>query len=296
LEYSLGGGALTTWVSQFCVESEPGASPWRSSVDAGVASQATWGWLTVQPSLAFQRVYQEGTIVHGVTMSTRPDQITLTAGYATYADYFRFHDGMFGNVFDAGGARRPQLATHYVASIQYEPKRGWPFELLRVTGVRKDMDVDLWGSRTGVRVLSWDCIVARGGKPSWEVALLVNDARSGDEPLVGLIPTSVRAGISADVLRSLTLSVEGNYRSGSVAEYRVPGPRFGERFMLDPSHYLNVALTQRFEVRNRPANVTVTVFNALALAGSRAEVTVDRFGQRHDAPCWANLRLRYDLW
>jgi len=66
--------------------------------------------------------------------------------------------------------------------------------------------------------------------------------------------------------------------------------------MLDPSHYVNLALTQRFLVARRPANVSVTVFNALAVAGSRAELTVDEYGRRYDAPCWANLRLRYDLW
>jgi hypothetical protein len=66
--------------------------------------------------------------------------------------------------------------------------------------------------------------------------------------------------------------------------------------MLGPSHYVNIALTQRFLVLNRPANLSVTVFNALAVAGSRAELTVDQYGRRYDAPCWANLRLRYDLW
>ena len=53
---------------------------------------------------------------------------------------------------------------------------------------------------------------------------------------------------------------------------------------------------ESFEILNRPANLTVTVFNALALAGSRAELTVDEYGRRYDAPCWANLRLRYDVW
>lgn len=296
IEYSLAGGALTTWLSQFCIESEPGGSWWRSSVDGGVESRASVGWFTVQPSLAFQRFREEGTIVHGVTVSAHPDQVTLTAGYGTYADYFRFHDGIFGNVFDSGAAQRPQGAAHYVASAQYEPKGRWPFDLLRVTGVRKDMDVDLWGARNGVRVLSWDCIAARGGRPGWEIAVLTNDARGSDGPLVGMIPISVRLGVTADVSRSFTVSVEGNYRSGSVAEYRTPGPRFGERFMLGPSHYVNVALNQKFKVLRRPANVTVTVFNALAVAGSRAELTVDQYGRRYDAPCWANLRLRYDLW
>jgi hypothetical protein len=111
-----------------------------------------------------------------------------------------------------------------------------------------------------------------------------------------MIPISVRLGVSGDVVRSFNLSVEANYRSGSVAEDRTPGPRFGERFMLGPSHYVNIALTQRFLVLNRPANLSVTVFNALAVAGSRAELTVDQYGRRYDAPCWANLRLRYDLW
>jgi hypothetical protein len=246
--------------------------------------------------VAFQHVREEGTIVHGVTLSAHPDQVTLTAGYGTYADYFSFHDGMFGNVFDTGAAQRPQYAAHYAASIQYEPERRRPFDLLRVTGVRKDMDVDLWGARNGVRVLSWDGIVARSGRPSWELAVLTNDTRSSDGPLVGMIPISVRLGVSGDVVRSFNLSVEANYRSGSVAEDRTPGPRFGERFMLGPSHYVNIALTQRFLVLNRPANLSVTVFNALAVAGSRAELTVDQYGRRYDAPCWANLRLRYDLW
>jgi hypothetical protein len=296
IEYALAGGALTTWVSQFSVESEPGGSWWHSSVDGGMESRATRGWFTVQPSLAFQRFHDEGTIVHGVTVSAHPDQVTLTAGYGTYADYFQFHDGMFGNVFDPGAAQRPQSAAHYAASVQYEPKRRKPFDILRVTGVRKDLDVDLYGARNGVRVLSWDCIVARGGRPSWELAFLTNDARRNEGPLVGMVPVSVRLGVSGDVVGSFNVSVEANYRSGSVAEYRTPGPRFGETFMLGPSHYVNVALTQRFKLLRRPANLSVTVFNALAVAGSRAELTVDQFGRRYDAPCWANLRLRYDLW
>ena len=74
------------------------------------------------------------------------------------------------------------------------------------------------------------------------------------------------------------------------------GTHYGDRFKLDPSHYVNAAMTQRFMILDRPAHVTVTVFNALALAGSRAELTVDEYGRRYDAPCWANIRFRYDLW
>src|SRR6185295_14649094 len=104
-----------------------------------------------------------------------------------------------------------------------------------------------------------------------------------DGPLVGSIPFSLRAGVSGDIVRSFNVSLEANYRSGSWAEYRIPGPRYRERFKLDPSHYVNLALTQRFAILNRPANLTVTVFNALAVAGSRAELTVDQFGRRYDA-------------
>lgn len=288
--------ACTVWLSRFCVESEPGGSTWRASLEGGVEGRATLDWLTVQPSLAFQEFGGEGTVLHGVTARAHPDQVTLTAGYGTYADYFVFHDGIFGNVFEPGAARRPQVAHHYVASAQYEPKRRWPFDLLRATAVRKDLDVDLWGSRTGVRVLSWDVIVARGGAPSWEIACLVNDARTHDGPLVGMIPLSLRTGVSGRVVRSLHVSVEANYRSGAVAEYRTPGPRNGERFRLSPSYYVNLALTQRFMILDRPADLTATVFNALAVAGSRAELTVDQYGRRYDAPCWANLRLRYEWW
>src|SRR5262249_45025795 len=169
ITYSMNDGALTTWVSQFWVQDVPGAPWWHSSVDGGLESRTTLGWLTVQPSLAFQRFHDEGTLVHGVTLSAHPDQVTLTAGYGTYADYFRFHNGMFGNVFDPGAAQRPQAANHYVASIQYEPKGRRLFDFLRVTGVRKDLDVDLYDARDGVRVLSWDCIVAKLGKPRWEI-------------------------------------------------------------------------------------------------------------------------------
>ena len=296
IEYSTAGNALTTWVSQFNVESEPGGSWWHSSVDGGVESRARLDWLTIEPSLAFQRFHGEGTLLHGVTMRAHPDELTFTAGYGTYADYFRYHDGMFGNVFDPGAAQRPQVAAHYVAAVQYEPRQHAPFDLLRVTAVRKDMDVDVWGSRNGVRVLSWDCIVARGGNVGWELACLSNSVRSSDGPLVGMIPFSLRAGVSDRVVRSLNVSVEAHYSSGSFAEYRTPGPRFGERYRLDPSHYLNMALTQGFKLAARPASLTVTVFNALAVAGSRAELTVDQYGRRYDAPCWANVRLRYDCW
>jgi hypothetical protein len=297
ITYSLGGGALTTWVSQFCVESEPGGSWWRSGLDGGVESRTTLGWFTLQPSVAFQHFRnQEGTIVHGMTVQAHPDQVTLMAGYGTYADYFRFHDGVFGNVFDPGAAQRPQSAAHYVGSIQYEPKRRRPFDLVRITGVRKDLDIDMGKSRDGVRILAWDFIVAKSGTRSWEIACLANDAQRSGGPVVGMIPFSLRAGLSGRVVRSLIVSLEANYRSGSIAEYRNPGPRLGERFKLEPSHYLNVALTQPFEVLHRPLNLTVTVFNALALAGSRAELTVDEYGRRYDAPCWANLRLRYDVW
>ena len=296
IAYSTRRDAVTVWASQFLVESESGGSVWRGSVDAGAEGRATLGWFTIQPSLAFQHFHGEGTILHGVTARVHPDQVTLMAGYGTYADYFVFHDGIFGSVFDPGGAQRPQLANHYVASIQYTPKGRRPFDLIRVTGVRKDLDVDLWGSRTRVGVLSWDLMAARGGKTSWEIACLTNDARTRDGPLVGMIPFSARAGISGDLGRSFNVSVEANFRSGSIAAYRVPGPRFGERFKLDPSHYLNLALTRRFSILDRPANLTVMVFNALAVAGSRAELTVDQYGRRYDAPCWANIRLRYELW
>ncbi|HET9326140.1 MAG TPA: hypothetical protein VFQ05_05145 [Candidatus Eisenbacteria bacterium] len=294
--YATRRDAVTVWASQFLVRSDPGGFMWRSSVDAGVEGRATTGWFTVQPSLAFQRFHGEGTVVHGITAKVHPQEVTLTAGYGTYADYFVFHDGIFGNVFDPGGAQRPQLAYHYVASVQYEPKRRRPFDLIRITGVRKDFDVDLWASRTGVQVLSWDLMVARGGKTGWEIACLANDARHAEEPLVGMTPFSLRAGINSDLGRWFNVSAEANYRSGAIAQYRMPGPRLGERFELDPSYYLNLALTRRFSPFNRPLNLTVTVFNALAMAGSRAELTVDQFGRRYDAPCWANLRLRYDLW
>src|SRR4029453_14229860 len=104
--------------------------------------------------------------------------------------------------------------------------------------------VDLGEVRTGVRVLSWDAIVAKSGTPGWEIAALTNDARTSEGPLVGLIPFSGRAGASHDIVRSFNVSLEANYRSGSIAEFRGPGPRFGERVKLDPSHYLNLALTQ----------------------------------------------------
>ena len=211
--------------------------------------------------------------------------------------YFVFQDGIFASVFDPGQAGAPQRASHYVASFQYEPKRQRPFDLFRVTGVRKDLDVDLWGARkNGVRVLSWDVMVAKGGKRSWELAGLTNDVRTSDGPLIGMIPLSLRLGVNGDIGPWFNVAVEANYRSGSIAEYRAPGPRFGEKFQLDPSHYLNLAVTRKFDILNRPANVTLTVFNALAVAGSKAELTVDQFGRRYDAPCWANLRLHYDLW
>jgi hypothetical protein len=292
--YSTRRDALTAWVSQFRVESEPGGS--HASVDGGVESRATLGWLTVQPSLAFQQFRDEVTVLHGVTAKVHPDQITLTAGYGTYADYFEFHDGMFGNVFDPGAAQQPQYANHYVASVQYEPKRKQPFDLFRVTGVQKDLAVDLWGSRSVVHVLSWDFMVARSGNLSWELACLANDARRSDGPLVGVIPFSLRAGVNRDVFRSCNVSVEANYHSSSLALNRTPGSRSTDHFSLGASHYLNVAVTQRFIVLNRPAHLTVTVFNALAVAGSRAELTVDQYGRRYHAPCWANVRLRYDLW
>jgi hypothetical protein len=296
ISYSALRDAVTTWVSCFSVESEPGGSRWRNSVDTGIEGRATRGWLTIQPSLAVQQFHGEATIVHGVITRVHPNPVTVTAGYGTYADYYVFHDGIFGNVFDPGGARMPQLATHYVASIQYEPKPKRLFDLVRVTSVRKDLSVDLWGTREGVHVLSLDGIVAKSGKLGWELACLTNDVRTDGGPLVGMIPLSLRGGINGDLGRWYNVSVEANYRSGSIAESRMPGPHFGERFQLDPSHYLNVALTRRFTILDRPANLTATVFNALAVAGSRAELTVDQYGRRYDAPCWGNLRLRYDFW
>jgi hypothetical protein len=295
ITYSTRRDAVTVWASQLLVESEPGGSVWRGSVDAGAEGRATLGSFTVQPSLAFQRFRGEGTILHGVTAQFHPGQVTVVAGYGTYADYFVFHGGIFENVFDPGRAQRPQLANHYAASLQYKPKRKRFMDLIRVTGLRKELDVDLWGARTEVRVASWDLMAASGGTPSWEIACLANDARASDGPLVGMIPFSARTGISSDLGRSFNVSVEANYRSGSIAEYRAPGPRFGERFQLGASHYLNTALTRKFSFLDRPASVTVTVFNALAMAGSRAELTVDQYGKSYYAPCWANIRLRYEL-
>ena len=296
VEYAAPRDMVTAWASDFLVESIPGESTWKNSVDAGVEGRATAGWFTLQPSLGFQRFHGEGTIVHGATAKLHPGPVTLSGGYGTYVDYFVFHDGIFASVFDPGQYGQPQRATHYVASFQYEPRRVKLFDLFRVTGVRKDLDVDLWGARNGVRVLSWDLMLAKGGKRSWELACITNDVRTSDGPLIGMIPFSMRAGVNGDVGRWFNVAVEANYRSGSIAEYRAPGPRFGEKFKLDPSHYLNLAVTRKFDVLNRPANVTLTVFNALAVAGSKAELTVDQFGRRYDAPCWANLRLHYDLW
>lgn len=297
LEWSAQGDAVTVWASQFLVESIPGESTWKNSVDSGIEGRATAGWLTLQPSLAFQRFHGEGTIVHGVTAKAHPGPWTFTGGYGTYVDYFVFHDGIFASVFEPGEYGAPQRALHTVASVQYEPQRRKPFDLLRVTGVRKWLDVDLWGNRNDVRVLSWDVMLAKGGaRRSWELAALTNDVRTSDGPLIGMIPFSLRLGVNGDIGPWFNVAIEANYRSGSIAEYRVPGPRFGEKFTLDPSHYLNLAVTRKFDVLNRPAHVTITVFNALAVAGSKAELTVDQFGRRYDAPCWANLRLRYDLW
>src|SRR5262245_49013010 len=107
----------------------------------GAEGRATMGWFMVQPSLAFQQFQHEGTILHGVPASAHPEPVTLTVGYGIYVDYFVFHDGIFGNVFDLGEAQRPQSAIHYVASIQYEPKGRRLFDLARVTAVRKDLDV-----------------------------------------------------------------------------------------------------------------------------------------------------------
>lgn len=296
ISFSAGHEAVTVWASQFLVESEPGGSVWRSCVDGGIEGRATYGWLTVQPSLAFQRFLGDGTIVHGVTATAYPGRMKLLAGYGTYADYFVFQDGIFRTVFDPGGAQRPQTANHYVASVQYVPSRDRAIDLIRVTGVRKDLDVDLWGSRTGVHLFSWDVMMAGGGRTGWEVACLANDVRTTTGPLVGMIPFSTRVGVSRDLGAAFNVSVEANFRSGSVAEYRAPGPRFGERCELDPSYYLNLAVTKRFNVLERPAHLTVTVFNALALAGSKAELTVDQYGRRYSAPCWANVRLKYEAW
>jgi hypothetical protein len=220
----------------------------------------------------------------------------MSAGYGTYADYFEFKDGIFGTVFDPGAAQAPQRAIHYAATIQYEPERRWPFDIVRVSAVRKNLDVDLWGARDAVRVFSWDCMVAKSGTPGWELACLSNDARGSNGPLVGMIPLSFRSGINYDLVRTLSVSLEGNYRSGSIAEDRSPGPRLGERYQLDPSCYVNLALNQKISLGNRPMNVTATIFNALALAGNRAEITQDEYGRRYDAPCWANIRVRFDPW
>jgi hypothetical protein len=296
IAYSTRREACTVWLSRFCVESVPGGSYWRAGLDGGVEGRATAGWFTVEPSLSFQQFGQEATILHGATAIVHPDEWTLTAGYGTYADYFVFQRGIFANVFDPGGAQQPQRAQHYVASVQYEPKRKWPFDVLRATALRKDLDVDLWSvGRRDVQVLSWDVLIARGGDPSWELAWLVNDARSEDGPIEGMIPVSARAGVSGRV-RSLSVSIEANYRSGAYASYRTPGPHFGERFKLRPSTYVNLALTQRFWILNRPADLTATIFNALAAVGGRAELTVDQYGRSYDAPAWGNLRLRYEVW
>src|SRR5678815_1898061 len=108
IEYSARRDAVTVWASDFLVESEPGGSLWKSALDAGAEGHATAGWFTVQPSLAFQRFHGEGTIVHGVTAKVHPRQVTLTAGYGTYVDYFVFHDGIFKSVFDSSEAQAPQ--------------------------------------------------------------------------------------------------------------------------------------------------------------------------------------------
>jgi hypothetical protein len=288
--------AWTFWASEFYVESDRGESSRNASPDAGAEGRVLMGPLRVQPSLSVQHFRDESTILHGVTVTAHPGRTTMSAGYGTYADYFAFKDGIFGTVFDPGAAQQPQRAMHCAATLQYEPERRWPFDIVRVSGVRKDLDVDLWGVRNAVRVLSWDCIVAKSGTPSWELACLSNDTRRSDGPLVGLIPLSFRSGINYDLVRTFSVSLEGNYRSGAIAEVHSPGPGRGERFRLDPSRYVNLALNQKLTLGNRPMNVTVTIFNALALAGDRAEITRDQYGRRYDAPCWANVRVRFGPW
>ncbi len=296
LAVTLGREACTVWASDYCVRSYRTGTSWYSSPDAGAEGRVPVGRLIVQPSVSFQRFHGEGTILHGVTVTAHPGRMTVDAGYGTYADYFAFKDGVFGTVFDPGDAQRPQKAAHYAAAIQYDPDRCWPFDMIRVEGVRKDLDVDLWDTRSDVHVLSADCILARSGTMGWELACLYNDTRQDDGPLVGSIPLSLRSGISYNVAGGFSASLEANHRSGAIEEDQAPGPHQGQRYRLDPTSYVNVALNQRSMLWSRPMNVTVTIFNALALAGNRAEITVDQYGRRYDAPCWANVRLRYDLW
>lgn len=296
LAVTTGRDACTVWASEYCVQSDREGASWSSSADAGAEGRVPVGRLVVQPSLSVQRFHGEGTILHGITVTAHPGRLTANAGYGTYADYFAFRNGTFGTVFDPGDAQRPQRAIHYAAALQYDPDSRWPFDMIRVEGVRKDLDIDLWDARSDVHVLSADCVLARSRTPSWELACLYNDTRQSDGPLVGLIPLSFRSGISCNLARGFNVSLEANHRSGAIAEDRSPGPRQGQRYRLDPTSYVNVALSQRSTLWSRPVNVTVTIFNALALAGNRAEITVDQYGKRYDAPCWVNVRLRYDLW
>src|SRR4029078_4940572 len=48
IEYSARRDVVTVWASDFLVESEPGGSLWKSSLDAGAEGRATAGWFTVQ--------------------------------------------------------------------------------------------------------------------------------------------------------------------------------------------------------------------------------------------------------
>jgi hypothetical protein len=266
-----------------------------SSADGGVEGKFLFGRFTVEPSASVQQLRDQYSFLHGITVSVYPKRTAIIFGYGTYADYFVYDNGMFGSVFDAGGAQRPQRSNHYAVTVESRPEHQPLFDILRVSAVRKDLNIDFRGRRSDVQVLSGDITLAKAGKLNYEAAYSFNQDEQDGGLLVGSVDQIFRLGIGYRLTSNLSFSLEANHRGGLVAENdNSLDPRKGERYRLNPATYVNLAVTERRHVLGQPMDITLTLFNIGALIGNRAEIA--RFeGNTYTTPFWGNLRIRYGL-
>ena len=128
--------------------------------------------------------------------------------------------------FSTLARRSDSAACRPLCRLDPRTERAMALRFLPATGVRKDLTLTC--TTLGMQFASpWDCIVAKMGK-RWELAFRQRRARQHWAQWSAR-SRSACASVSAAMLvvRSTSRS-KRTYRSGSVAEYSVPGPRHGE--------------------------------------------------------------------
>jgi hypothetical protein len=157
--------------------------------------------------------------------------MTLTAGYGTYADYFRFHDGMLENVFDPGAAQRFGSMPTTMSPRSTNRKGDGP-SISSGHGRTQGPDVDLYDARDAVRIpVGLHC---REDGEALGACVPPTTRATALGPVVGAIPISLRLGISSDAGRTFNIAVEANLSEWLGRRIQCAGPTSRRSFMLDP--------------------------------------------------------------